>query len=686
MEGHPLLRGTKRGEGYKYSHGFSRSQITSMAAMCEALVPSLPVEAVHVSAGKGDPPSKTLQAFYLASASQAPIPDEVAELLVKRGTKEGIFLVRLILWLLGTRLGTLLLCGSSLSLRREFPFINKFSEMTVDKREAVLKRWSREKSFVFLRLTFLMVKSFCLFVFYSMVIMEVVACPVYRRYIVLLGCGGGVAASILSSSGYKVIVIEKGNYFTSQDYTSIEASSLDQMYESGGFLSTLDCNILLFAGSMVGGGSAVNWSACIKTPDNVLKEWEEEKKLNLFTNQEYISAMNKVCERIGVTETCTEEGLQNQVLRKGCEKLGLDVGFVARNCSESHFCGSCCYGCPTGDKKGTDTTWLVDAVNSGAIILTGCKAERFLLKGNNAGKRSMKCIGVIGKILSKNVTKKIQIKARVSISACGALSTPPLMLASGLRNPNIGKNLHLHPCAVAWGYFPESVSDLKGKKFEGGIITSIHKMKDSNSDNRAIIEAPAVGPASFASFVPWVSGKDMKDRMLKYSRTVHLFALVRDLGSGTVQGEGRVVYRTGELDKENLHSGLRRVLRILIAAGATEVGTHRSDGQRMRCRGTNDEDVEEFLDNVGITEGPKEREELWTMYGSAHQMGSCRMGVSEEESGVDERGESWEAEGLFVCDGSVLPTAVGVNPMITIQSVAYCISKGIVESLEGKRG
>ncbi|XP_020249042.1 LOW QUALITY PROTEIN: glutamate-1-semialdehyde 2,1-aminomutase, chloroplastic-like [Asparagus officinalis] len=75
----------------------------------------------------------------------------VAELLVKMGTKEGIFLVRFILWLLGTSLGTLL-CGSSLSLRREFSFINKFSEMTVDKREAVLKRWSKEKSFVFLRL------------------------------------------------------------------------------------------------------------------------------------------------------------------------------------------------------------------------------------------------------------------------------------------------------------------------------------------------------------------------------------------------------------------------------------------------------------------------------------------------------------------------------------------------------
>uniref|UniRef100_M8BV50 Glucose-methanol-choline oxidoreductase C-terminal domain-containing protein n=1 Tax=Aegilops tauschii TaxID=37682 RepID=M8BV50_AEGTA len=94
------------------------------------------------------------------------------------------------------------------------------------------------------------------------------------------------------------------------------------------------------------------------------------------------------------------------------------------------------------------------------------------------------------------------------------------------------------------------------------------------------------------------------------------------------------------VERESQGEGLRRALRILVAAGATEVGTHRSDGQRLSCKGATDEEVEEFLD--GVT----------------------------------------GAERLYVCDGSVLPSAVGVNPMITIQSVAYCLATGIAEQLK----
>nr|WNH14714.1 alcohol oxidase 1 [Arctium lappa] len=727
---HPLLRGGRDSDDNN-NGCFSSSDIETLSSICQVILPSIPFNSN----------SESIRSFYTASASQYPIPNKVVDLVSKRGFVEAVLVVKLVLILLSTRLGTLFLSGS-LCVSGKWPFINNFSAIPLHKQEKIVQKWLKHSFLTPIRLGFVLIKTLCLLAFFTQVgekadhnpaweaigyhadmnedhIQERNERPLQKSIVEIMketdqtlvpsllqkgldvkenlkenickikcdvvivgsGCGGGVAAAILAKSGQKVVVLEKGNYFSQKDYSQLEGPSLDQLYESGGILPTLDGKVMIQAGSTVGGGSAVNWSACIKTPPSLLREWSKDHNLKLYSSHEYSCAMTKVWERIGVTEKCVKEGFQNQVLRKGCENLGLKVEAVPQNSSENHNCGSCCYGCRSGDKKGTDSTWLVDAVDHGAVIITGCKAQKFLLVTNQKGKkRRQKCLGVVAQVLDQKISKKLHIEAKVTISACGSLLTPPLMISSGLRNPNIGRNLHLHPVLMAWGYFPENDdSDLNGQNYQGGILTSVHK--SSGSDDKYILEVPALGPGAFAALCPWESGRDFKERMLKYSRTAHVFSLVKDRGSGEVKTEGRISYTISELDKENLRKGLREALRVLIAAGAVEVGTQRSDGQRLECKGISRKEIEEFLETVDAADGPMSMAKDWNIYCSAHQMGSCRMGKSEKEGAVDENGESWEAEGLYVCDASILPSAVGVNPMITIQSTAYCIAERIADTL-----
>ncbi|KAH0741304.1 hypothetical protein KY290_034347 [Solanum tuberosum] len=506
------------------------------------------------------------------------------------------------------------------------------------------------------------------------------------------GSGGGVIAGILANAGHKVLVLEKGSYLARTNLSLLEGTSMDQMYLGSGLLVTQDMDIMLLAGSTVGGGSTVNWSASIQTPQHVLKEWSESYNLKLFESELYKEGMKIVCEKMGVQSEIEDEGFQNMILRKGCQELGYPVETIPRNAPSDHYCGWCSMGCKDGKKKGTAETWLVDLVKSGnGAILPECEALEVIHEEKNDNSGKSKAIGVAFAFQNIEGMREIcMVKSKVTIVACGALSTPSLLKRSGLKNPNIGRNLHLHPVVIAWGYFPDSPSTsneiwpkAEKKSYEGGIMTAMSKVVANfeGSGYGAVIQTPGLHPGMFSALMPWVSGLDIKMRMRKYSRTAYIFALARDKGSGEALSPYSVSYKLDQTDEENLKAGLEKTLRILAAAGAEEIGTQQEKGRSLKVNEASSKEFERFVKEESSIEIGKHSVPIC----SAHQMGSCRMGVDPKTSVVNSKGETWEVEGLFLGDSSVCPTAIGVNPMVTIQAISYCTAQSVLQLLKNQK-
>jgi choline dehydrogenase-like flavoprotein len=63
--------------------------------------------------------------------------------------------------------------------------------------------------------------------------------------------------------------------------------------------------------------------------------------------------------------------------------------------------------------------------------------------------------------------------------------------------------------------------------------------------------------------------------------------------------------------------------------------------------------------------------EIWEQKDdTAHINGGARMGDDPRTSVVNADCRSWDIRNLWICDGSVFPTVGGVNPSLTIQSIA----------------
>lgn len=220
-----------------------------------------------------------------------------------------------------------------------------------------------------------------------------------------------------------------------------------------------------------------------------------------------------------------------------------------------------------------------------------------------------------------------------------------------------------------------------------------------------VLYTPATHPGLFAAAAPWTGGQAYKDIMLAYPNAVPVLVLVRDTNTnGRVrvdkEGRPRLHYEISPQDKETMVKGMVAGLKAMAAAGASTVVTllnsehgrfdfdasYRENGGGGSSHSSisvlEDPAFNSWLHRVEATGIPDCRMATF----SAHQMGTARLGVSPEISVLDSNGECWDVGGVYCCDGSTFPTSLGVNPMITIEAIAYMLAGGIAQREMRRKG
>jgi len=481
------------------------------------------------------------------------------------------------------------------------------------------------------------------------------------------GAGGGVIAGELALAGKSVIVVEKGGYYNEADFNEREAELTRSLYYQGGSLVTRDSSVLVLAGSCLGGGTTVNWNTSLRPPLALRDRWEHEFGLDGLASDGFERSVNAVCERLSVGTRETTVNGQNAALLRGAQALGYRSELIARNvsgCGGGDECGYCTFGCRRGAKQGTLVTYLEDAARGGTRFIVDAEAVRVLMDNGKAA-------GVQLRLAS--AAEPVTVHARAVVVAAGSIGSPALLLRSGLTNANIGRHLHLHPTTAVTGLYDEAVDPWHG------VPQSIlcNQFSDLGDGYGFVLETPPLHTGLPAAALPWTSGRGFKADMAGLRFTAAFIALVKDRDAGRVSvnrsGQPLIDYRLSAYDRAHMVRGVEEAIRVHAAAGAREVRTTHNEPLVYR-RG---DDLEAMIARV-----PAARNEPNTfLLASAHQMGTCRMGRDPQSAVADRTGQVFGVKGLWIGDASAFPSASGVNPMITIMSLAHRTAGNIRASL-----
>ncbi|MDO6640978.1 GMC family oxidoreductase N-terminal domain-containing protein [Pseudomonadota bacterium] len=477
--------------------------------------------------------------------------------------------------------------------------------------------------------------------------------------IVGTGAGGGTAAEILTQAGLKVIMVEAGPLKSSSDFNMEERRAYPDLYQQAAAMKTADKGIGIFQGRSVGGSTTVNWTTSIRTPEQALAFWAQEKSVKGLSSESLLPWFEKMETRLNISEWQFQPNRNNAALKEGCEKLGWEYTVIKRNVKGCWNTGYCGMGCPVNAKQSMLVTTIPSALEQGAQLISNAKITDLQHKAD-------KVTGLTARApLASGHGATLTFKAKHYILSAGALHTPTILMRANTPDPYqlLGKTF-LHPTLLSGSIFDKQIDGHSGAP--QSIYSDEFVWRDGAAGELGYkLEVPPIHPVLIASKTIGY-GRSHAELMTQFNNLQVMIALVRDGYSAQSPGGQVRLTDTGfALDyplQKPFWDAARRAFATMaelqFAAGANAV-LPINDGVGKQLNWQQAKQTIATMD-IGL---------LKTIVASAHVMGGCAMGEDKTLSMVNSEGSSHYFENLSVMDGSMFPTSLGANPQLSIYAI-----------------
>ncbi len=529
----------------------------------------------------------------------------------------------------------------------------------------------------------------------------------YDVVVVGSGYGGGVAAARLSGLGLKVAVIERGREILPGQFpTTLLGAARDFQTTAGGrrtgspdalFDLRMGRDIHALVGCGLGGTSLINANVCL-SPDMLVLEderWPTPVRTDHFLNVGFHRAREMLAPEL---LPAGDHPLKLQALEiaaralgRNAERVPLHIAFEPKVSSGGvkqpacTRCGDCMGGCNVGAKTTVHSTYLADAARRGAEIFTELSV-RYVERALDGRWR----VVFLSPGSRERTVPMRSVTARLVVLGAGTLGSSEILLRSKARglsvSSRLGFGLSTNADAIAFGYNTDipvnaiGIGNVGRPKVPppGPAVTGMVDLRRRREASERITLVEASIQSAMARLLPlllpagallggraeWALGDLLADLGRTgesvfhgpYSGAVHntqvFLAVGHDSGSGELRLEGDhvTIHLPGALKEPVFHSIEATVAKAVAATG----GTYVANPVSHKLLGGN----------------------LFTV----HPLGGCGMGETRLEGVVDHQCRVFDAdptkaadavhEGLFVCDGSVIPCPLGVHPLLTITAIA----------------